>query len=169
MSTSAEIRILGLDPGLTTTGWGAIACKGNNIHYLDSGLVTPQKQDPLPMRLQFLYKALCTTMRTAEVSEIAIESVFLGKNPQTAFAIGQARAAALLAAEDRHCCEYSPRTIKKAVTSSGNADKIQVRRMITYLLPESPPNMPCHASDALAVALCHAFLQQTRKAWTQSR
>ncbi len=159
------MRILGIDPGLTATGWGVIEREGNNLRYQDCGTVRVPPSLALSARLAHLLECLSSIVSLCCPDEVALEAVFLGKNPRAAFALGQARAIALLASVGRPCVEYAPRTVKRAVSASGASDKQQVRFMITRLFPQSRSALDeasDHAVDALAVATCHA-LQPTSK------
>ena len=154
------MRTLGIDPGLTATGWGVIEREGSSLHYRDCGTVKVPHTLPLSQRLARLLECLSSIVSLCRPDEVALESVFLGKNPHSAFALGQARAVALLAAVGRPCVEYAPRTVKRAVSASGAIDKQQVRFMMTRLFPQSRKALDeasDHAIDALAVATCHAL------------
>ncbi len=154
------MRILGIDPGLTATGWGVIEREGSNLRYRDCGTVKVPQTLALSARLAHLLECLSSIVSKCCPDEVALEAVFLGKNPRAAFALGQARAIALLASVGRPCVEYAPRTVKRAVSASGASDKQQVRFMMTRLFSESRKALDEaseHAIDALAVATCHAL------------
>ena len=162
----STLRILGIDPGLIATGWGVIERRGNSLTFIDCGTIRVSNKPPLASRLSLLLQSLKEVVANCEADHIAIEEVFLGKNPKTTLALGQARTVALLAVGELYYAEYAPRTIKQVVTASGSADKQQLRDMLRHLLPDSPlarkngeqgTVVDEHASDALAVALCHAF------------
>ncbi len=170
---SRAIRILGIDPGLVATGWGAIEKINNTLHYINCGTIKVPRTQPLPQRLALLLCALQSVVAEHTPDQMAIEAVFLGKNIKSAFALGQAHAIAMLTIEQRPYAEYAPRMIKRAVSPSGAADKKQLQRMLAHILPESPlaknnshnteqrladdNTADEHAADALAVAVCHAF------------
>ena len=154
------MRILGIDPGLTATGWGVIEREGNSLRYRDCGTARVPPTLPLPQRLARLWECLSGVVSLCCPDEVALESVFLGNNPRAAFALGQARAVALLAIVGRPCVEYAPRTVKRAVSASGAIDKQQTRFMMTRLFPQNRKALDeasDHAIDALAVATCHAL------------
>ena len=162
----STLRILGIDPGLVATGWGAIERTGNSLAFIACGTIRVSRTQPLAQRLSLLLHSLQEVVACHEPDHLAIEEVFLGKNPKTTLTLGQARAVALLAVGERPYAEYAPRTIKQVVSASGSADKQQIRDMLRRLLPDSPlagvknldeQTLDEHASDALAVALCHAF------------
>ncbi len=161
----STLRILGIDPGLVATGWGAIERTGNSLVFVACGTIRVSCHRPLAHRLSALLHSLQEVVSNCEPDHLAIEEVFLGKNPKTTLTLGQARAIALLAVGERPYAEYAPRRIKQVVSASGSADKQQLRDMLRRLLPDSPlartngeqESPDEHASDALAVALCHAF------------
>ena len=154
------MRILGIDPGLTATGWGLIEREGSSLRYRDCGTAKVPTTLPLAERLARLLEYLSSVVSLCSPDEVALEAVFLGKNPRVAFALGQARTIALLASVGRPCVEYAPRTVKRAVSTSGAIDKQQMRFMMTRLFADSRTALDEaseHAIDALAVATCHAL------------
>ena len=154
------MRIFGIDPGLTATGWGLIEREGNSLRFRDCGTVCVPQTLPLSQRLARLLECLSGIVSLCSPDEVALEAVFLGNNPRSAFALGQARTVALLATVGRPCVEYAPRTVKRAVSTSGAIDKQQTRLMMARLFSESRKSLDKaseHAIDALAVATCHAL------------
>ena len=149
--------ILGIDPGSRVTGYGLIECSGNTIGYVASGVIRLQQTD-MVARLDQLYTSLGELLVMHSPTEAAVEKVFVGKSADSALKLGQARGVAMLALAraDLAIAEYAPRAIKQAVTGSGAADKRQVCDMVMRNLSLS--GMPSSdASDALAIALCHAY------------
>lgn len=150
-------RVLGLDPGSLRTGFGLIDCTPGGEHHLASGVIRATGED-LAQRLRCIFEAVALLVAEHRPAEIAIERVFVHRNPDSALKLGQARGAALCAAVSLGAAahEYAPRAIKMAVSGYGAADKQQVATMVTQLLvlPRAPP---ADAADALAVALCHAY------------
>ncbi|MGH8427768.1 MAG: crossover junction endodeoxyribonuclease RuvC [Gammaproteobacteria bacterium] len=148
--------ILGIDPGSRVTGYGVIALAGRTTSAIDYGVVRAPRSE-LGMRIRAIFEGVSALAARHSPDEIAIESSFVHLNPAVALALGQARGAALagaLAAE-RPLAEYAPRAVKLAIVGSGKAEKIQVALMVRHLLGLNGP-IAEDASDALAVALCHA-------------
>jgi crossover junction endodeoxyribonuclease RuvC len=160
----APVIILGIDPGLANTGWGVIEHRGSISACLAYGCVTTVPDTPVPERLAKVHDAVADVVGRYRPAECAVESVFFGTNAKSAFATGQARGVALLAtvAARIEIAEYSPVQVKRAIVGSGSADKRQVQYMVRTLLRLDHDPSPDHASDALAVALCHASLRKSR-------
>jgi crossover junction endodeoxyribonuclease RuvC len=160
-------KILGIDPGSRLTGYGIIEVDCNTSvainkkpRYLASGRIRLESES-MPERLAQLFDSLKSLFADYQPDEVAIEQVFFGKNASSALKLGQARGVAMLvpALHAVPLSEYSPRSIKQTVTGSGAADKKQVQDMIMMLLNlQSRPAVD--ASDALAIALCHAQHRQ---------
>lgn len=148
--------ILGIDPGSRITGYGVIHAVTGKINYLASGVIRLQG-DPFLPRLRQIFTGLQQIIAHYQPTEVAIEQVFIHKNPSAALKLGQARGAAIVAASTqiKQLWEYSPREIKLAIVGFGGAKKEQVQHMVRVLL-NLPQNPPPDAADALAVALCHA-------------
>ena len=149
--------LIGLDPGLGTTGWGVIAAEGNRLSHIANGQVRTDSAAPLPARLAALHDALGELFATYRPQAAAVEEVFVNMNPQSTLKLGQARGVVLLSAA-RHGLEvgeYAPRLVKKAVVGTGGAEKAQVHAMIARLLPGAKI-AGTDAADALAVAITHA-------------
>ena len=149
--------ILGLDPGLGTTGWGVIRAEGNRLSHIANGQIKTEPSMPLPRRLTNLYAALIDVIRAERPEGAAVEEVLGNTNAQSTLKLGQARGVVLLAAAAAglHIGEYHPSTVKKAVVGTGTADKAQVHAMVARLLPGIAIAGP-DAADALAVAITHA-------------
>ncbi len=149
--------ILGLDPGLGTTGWGLIRADGNRLSHLANGQIRTDAAQPLARRLVALDAALAELIAAHQPQEAAVEEVFVNANPQSTLKLGQARGVVLLAAARSgiEVGEYAARLVKKAVVGVGNAGKEQVHAMVARLLPGAKIAGP-DASDALAVAITHA-------------
>ncbi|MFM1982821.1 MAG: hypothetical protein RJB22_1540 [Pseudomonadota bacterium] len=149
--------ILGIDPGLGTTGWGLIAAEGNRLSHVANGQIATNAKTPLPHRLVELDRALTDIILQHRPDGIAVEEVFINSNPQSTLKLGQARGVILLCAarSGLEIGEYAARLIKKAVVGVGNADKTQVHAMISRLLPGAKI-AGADAADALAVAITHA-------------
>jgi crossover junction endodeoxyribonuclease RuvC len=158
---TAAVRILGIDPGSQITGYGLIEAIGQEARHVASGCIRTPAGD-LPQRLRVIHAAISELMESYAPAEVAIERVFISRNPDSALKLGQARGAALCATFGVQVSiyEYAPRAIKQAVVGQGGADKHQVQHMVKLLLrlERSPA---ADAADALAVALCHAHLRRT--------
>ncbi len=149
--------LLGLDPGLGTTGWGVIAAEGNRLSHIANGQIRTVSTAPLPDRLLELDRALTDLILAHHPDGAAVEEVFVNANPQSTLKLGQARGVALLGAARAGVAvgEYAARLVKKSVVGVGNASKDQVHAMVARLLPGTAIAGP-DAADALAVAITHA-------------
>ena len=149
--------ILGLDPGLGTTGWGLIRAEGNRLSHIANGQLKTDSKDPLPARLSHLASQLDALIADRAPAAAAVEEVFVNKNPQSTLKLGQARGVILLCAAraGMEVGEYAARLVKKAVVGTGAAEKAQVHAMVARLLPGVAIAGP-DAADALAVAITHA-------------
>ncbi|MCW4461244.1 crossover junction endodeoxyribonuclease RuvC [Sphingomonas sp. BT-65] len=149
--------ILGLDPGLGTTGWGLIRAEGNRLSHLANGQLKTDSAAPLPRRLAHLDGQLAALIADHAPDAAAVEEVFVNANPQSTLKLGQARGVVICAAARAglDVGEYAPRLVKKAVVGTGNAEKVQVHAMVARLLPGAKI-AGADAADALAVAICHA-------------
>jgi len=149
--------ILGIDPGLRTTGFGVIEKHGNKLRYIASGTVKTGSDGELPPRLKIILQGVSEIVGTYQPDCAAIEKVFVNVNPQSTLLLGQARGAAICALvhADLSVAEYTALQVKQAVTGHGKAAKEQVQEMVSRLL--SLPGLPgTDAADALGVAICHA-------------
>lgn len=149
-------RIIGIDPGLTKTGWGVIEAKNNSFKFVASGTIYSSAEVSIVKRLEHLYHELTLAIKTHLPNEAAIEETFINSNPLSSLKLGHARGALILAAGLCHLpvAEYSTTAIKKAVVGNGRAEKQQVERMIQILLPSAKFKTEDEA-DALATAICH--------------
>lgn len=153
----AALIILGLDPGLGTTGWGVIRREGSRLSHVANGEIRTDPKHPLAARLVTLDTALSVVIAQHAPDAAAVEEVFVNANPQSSLKLGQARGVVLLCAARAglNVGEYAARLVKKAVVGQGNASKDQVHFMVTRLLPAVAVAGP-DATDALAVAITHA-------------
>lgn len=149
--------ILGLDPGLGTTGWGLIRAEGNRLSHLGNGQLKTDAKEAQPARLSHLATQLEALIADTHPETAAVEEVFVNKNPQSTLKLSHARGVILMIAAraDLTVGEYAARFVKKAVVGVGNADKVQVHAMVQRLLPGAAIAGP-DAADALAVAITHA-------------
>lgn len=152
----ATVRILGLDPGSRVTGFGVIDIGPVGARYIASGCIRVGSGE-LAGRLLAIYREVGELVGSYSPGEIAVERVFMHRNPDSALKLGQARGAALCGAcqGGAPAFEYAPRAVKQAVTGHGAADKLQVQHMIRRLL-DLQGRIGSDAADALAIALCHA-------------
>jgi len=153
--------ILGIDPGLRTTGFGVIQKQGTKLRYIASGTIKSGEGD-LPQRLKVILDGVAEIAATYKPDCAAIEKVFVNVNPQSTLLLGQARGAAIcaLVSNALSVAEYSPTQLKQAVVGTGRATKAQVQDMVARLL--ALPGLPgTDAADALGVAICHAHSQAT--------
>ncbi len=151
------VKILGVDPGLTKTGWGLISCDGNNISFLASGTIYTNAKESIHQRISHLHHGIIEVVKLYNPHQAAIEETFINNNPTSSLKLGHARGALMLSLslnKDLEIFEYSTTAVKKAVVGVGRADKNQVATMIKYLLPKSSAKTE-DESDALAVAICH--------------
>lgn len=165
------MRILGIDPGTATTGYGLIIAKPNKYEVLDWGLIETDKNGSVEKRLGVIYKKMVKLIKGSTPDVIAIEKVFFATNAKTAIQVGQAQGAILVAASryNAKVVEYAPGTIKKMVSGNGRADKKQVQKSVRKYLGakvRSKKRKKTHfdnEADALAVAICHAKREVERR------
>lgn len=150
--------VLGIDPGTANTGFGVVMRRSGRLAALDGGVIETRAELAAERRLVAIHSRVLDLIDEHQVEAVALEELYFGQNARSAFAVGHARGVAMLAAGQRAipCSSYTPQQVKAAVCGNGRADKDQVARMAQALLglPELPS--PDHASDALAVAICHA-------------
>jgi crossover junction endodeoxyribonuclease RuvC len=153
----ASIRVLGIDPGSQRTGFGVLDAAGSRLTYVASGVIRTSHAD-FAARLCEIFRCMQTIVAQYQPQEIAIEKVFVNRNPDSALKLGQARGAAICGTADAKAevFEYATRQIKQAVVGSGNAEKAQVQLMMRSLLKLDAP-VAVDAADALAAAVCHAL------------
>ena len=161
--TALAIRILGIDPGLTRTGFGVIEAAGAKLAHIANGSIATAAGTPLAARLAQLYRELDLIMARYAPQAAAVEQTFVNADAGGALKLGQARAVALLvpALAGLPVAEYAPNLVKKAVVGAGHADKLQIRAMVERLLPRAAIG-GTDAADALAIAICHAHLGLSR-------
>ncbi|MFN5632245.1 MAG: crossover junction endodeoxyribonuclease RuvC [Sphingomonadales bacterium] len=149
--------IVGLDPGLGTTGWGVIAKDGNRLSHIDNGEISTDAKLPLANRLVLLDEKLRAVIEHFRPEQAAVEEVFVNKNAQSTLKLGQARGVVLLGAARSRIpvTEYAARLVKKSVVGTGKADKAQIAAMLRVLMPGLKLAGE-DAADALAVAVTHA-------------
>ena len=159
MTAPAPLRILGIDPGTASTGFGVVESAGQRLTALCGGVISTPAGHPPEQRLAAIASRLVGLLDEHRPQALAIEEVYFGRNVRSAFAVGQARGAVLAAAGGRDvpCFSYTPQAVKLAVCGSGAAGKEQVQRMVGALLSLPAPPDSDHVADALALAICHSF------------
>jgi crossover junction endodeoxyribonuclease RuvC len=155
--SSATIRVLGIDPGSQCTGFGIVDATGPRLAYVASGVIRTGQGD-FASRLCEIFRGIQLVVAEYKPQEIAIERVFMNRNPDSALKLGQARGAAICGAADAgaEIFEYATREIKQAVVGSGGAEKAQVQLMMKSIL-KLDGSLSADAADALAAAVCHAL------------
>jgi crossover junction endodeoxyribonuclease RuvC len=151
------MRVLGIDPGTLSTGYGLVETIEENLKALEWGAIRPPKRDPLPLRLQFIQEELEEVIRRTCPEAVAVEDIFFARDARTALKLGQARGVAIVAAARLgvEIATYSALAVKQAVVGYGRAEKQQVQVMAAALLHLTELPQPDDASDALALAICH--------------
>lgn len=149
--------ILGIDPGSRITGYGIIRKEGNRLVHIDNGAIFTDTAADFPGRLKRIFDGLCEVIERHRPDAVAVEDIFFANNVQSALKLGQARGAAIVAGVNAglEVSEYSALQVKQAVVGHGKAAKEQVQHMVKVLLG-LPEIAQADASDALAVAICHA-------------
>jgi crossover junction endodeoxyribonuclease RuvC len=158
----ATIRVLGIDPGSQRTGFGVVDATGARLNYVASGVIRTT-QGEFAARLCEIFRCMQSIVTQYQPQEIAIEKVFVNRNPDSALKLGQARGAAICGTAESNAdvFEYATRQIKQAVVGSGSAEKGQVQLMMRSILKLDGP-VPADAADALAAAVCHALRGRVR-------
>jgi crossover junction endodeoxyribonuclease RuvC len=151
------MRVLGIDPGTITMGYGIIESRDDEVAVVDYGALTTLPHSPIGERLSYLYNELLEIISHCQPDAVAIEQPFMAKNAQSALAVGRAQAVAILAAANRGIpsYNYSPAQVKQRVTNYGASSKEQIQEMVKLQLGLSQVPEPSDAADALAIAICH--------------
>ncbi len=151
------MRVLGIDPGSETLGWGVVDGSGSKYALVDFGTVKSNTKQPFSKRLLNIYEGVAEVMATHSPDVLSVEDTFYAVNVGVALKLGQVRGLMLLLAEQRGLAiaEYAPRLIKQTVVGYGNAEKQQVGQMVKILLGLKEVPKPHDAADALAIAICH--------------
>ena len=158
----SNIRLIGLDPGLRKTGWGIVDFDGVQLKFVACGVIATSSSKLMADRLALLHRGLSDILETWQPGSAAVEETFVNTNPASTLKLGQARGVVLLAPAlaGLDVAEYHNRTVKRAVVGTGSAGKQQIKLMVRHLLPTADPKSE-DASDALAVAICHAHHNYT--------
>jgi len=151
------MRVLGIDPGTITMGYGVIDSREDEIALVDCGALNSPPHSPIGERLSYLYSKLLEVITRCQPDAVAVEQPFMAKNVRSALAIGRAQAVAILAAANRGIptYEYTPTQVKQRVANYGASSKEQIQEMVRLQLGLSQVPQPSDAADALAVAICH--------------
>jgi crossover junction endodeoxyribonuclease RuvC len=151
------VFVLGVDPGLTRCGYGAVERAGGALRAVAAGVIATPSDASLPARLAELQAGIRSILEELRPDAVAVERVFFQSNVRTAMSVGQASGVVLAEAWAAGClvAQYTPSQVKSAVTGSGTADKEQVQRMVQAVLGLAERPRPADAADALALALCH--------------
>ena len=160
------MRVLGIDPGTAACGYAIVHESDGRLRALDHGWwQTPARERP-ELRLKTIFEGVQELVEQYEPDAVALEESFVGADARTALSVGQARGAVLVASAlaGVECAEYAPARVKQAVCGYGRAEKAQVQRMVKTILSLTAPTSSTHASDALAVAICHALAQPLLRA-----
>jgi crossover junction endodeoxyribonuclease RuvC len=151
------VIILGIDPGIATTGYGVVEKKGSKFSLCTYGTITTAAHTPLSERLVLLFDNMSQLLTRYSPTHVAVEELFFSTNAKTAMTVGQARGVILLCSEkhQKTPASYTPLQVKQAVCGYGKADKKQVQYMVKTLLNLKDIPKPDDAADALAIAICH--------------
>jgi crossover junction endodeoxyribonuclease RuvC len=158
--------VLGVDPGLSRCGYGAVERRGRAERAVAAGVISTSPQDPVPQRLAELQREMRALIAELRPDVVAIERVLFSVNVRTAMAVGQASGIVMAEAVTAGCVvvEYSPNEVKEAVAGWGGAGKQEVGQMVQTLLGLERPLRPADAADAVAIALCHLARTPGRRA-----
>ncbi len=154
------MKVLGIDPGTATCGYGIVHVNGGRIRALDHGCWTSGARERPELRLRTIFEGVTGLIHEHAPDAVALEESFVGADARIALFVGQARGAALVAAASAGvaCTEYAPARVKQVVCGYGRADKGQISRMVRMLLSLDSEPETSHAADALAVAICHVSM-----------
>jgi crossover junction endodeoxyribonuclease RuvC len=156
--------LLGFDPGTASTGFGVVTAEGSTIRAVEHGVIVTGARTPPAARLASIHRQVAELIARHRPDGVAMEDLFVGANPRTVLSVGQARGAVLAACglAGLEASAYPPAEVKAAVCGYGRADKGQVQRMVGAMLSENLSGVSDHATDALAVAICHAVRSRGR-------
>ncbi|MCX5707343.1 MAG: crossover junction endodeoxyribonuclease RuvC [Candidatus Omnitrophica bacterium] len=155
------MRILGIDPALTITGYGVIEAKNNKMFLIEAGIINTSSKDPTPKRLDKIYRGIIKLISDTKPDWLVLEKLYAHyRHPTTAYILGQARGVICLACATKniHLAEYAATRVKKAVVGQGLASKLQVQRMVASLLSLNTLPKYMDVTDALALAIAHSYI-----------
>jgi crossover junction endodeoxyribonuclease RuvC len=153
------VKVIGIDPGTASCGFGIVHARDGRLRAIDHGWWRTPATERLELRLKTIFDGVAALIEANRPDAVALEESFVGVDARTALSVGQARGAVMVAAANAgvECAEYAPARVKQLVCGYGRAEKEQVQKMVTAILSLEAPPTPSHASDALAVAICHAL------------
>jgi crossover junction endodeoxyribonuclease RuvC len=159
------VKVIGIDPGTANCGYGIVHASGGRLRAIGHGSWSTPAGERLELRLKTIFEGVAALVEEHEPDAVALEESFVGVDARIALAVGQARGVVLVAAalQGVECTEYAPARVKQAVCGHGRAEKAQVQRMVKVILGLQALPTPNHASDALAVAICHAMAPRLLK------
>ncbi len=159
------MRVLGIDPGTLTSGYGIVAEEDHKLFHVVSGGISPSANQPFPKRLKKIYEEIEKIIRAHRPQIAVVEDLFVSKNIKSALKLGHARGVVILAAMNAGLpvYEYAPLEVKQAVVGNGGAGKKQVQLMVKTLLDLPKLPQPADAADALAAAICHIHSSRLRE------
>jgi crossover junction endodeoxyribonuclease RuvC len=165
------VLTLGIDPGVSVTGYGLVEKRGEDLTLVEYGVITPGSESPPAQRLKVICDELEEIIVRHRPTDVAVERLFFSRNVRTALAVGEARGVALLAAarNDLPVYEYTPLEVKESLVGYGRATKGQVQELVKIVLGLDFLPEPDDAADALAVAICHLYSIQVERALEASR
>jgi crossover junction endodeoxyribonuclease RuvC len=169
------MKILGIDPGVATIGYGMVEKKGDDLNLIDYGCIITNSEDIFHKRLSVIYREVRCLVKKYEPDAVACEEIFFFKNAKTAINVGHARGVILLAlgSMGMEIFEYTPLHVKQIITGYGRADKKEMQEMTKKILGLEKIPKPDDAADALAIALCHLWnkgeIRRTRKQKSRSK
>jgi crossover junction endodeoxyribonuclease RuvC len=151
------MRIMGIDPGTRSVGYGVVDKEGSRLILVACGTIRPRPKETLPARLKTIFEELSSVVREYSPEVVAVEDVFAGKGSKSSIKIGEGRGIALLSAalKDVPVAEYTATKVKMATTGNGHATKEQVKKMVSTILRIQDSRTAEDAADALAIAICH--------------
>ena len=157
-SPAGSRRIIGIDPGLASTGWGLVDYRGGKINYIDHGSIETKADRPRAERLFFILETFRSILDRYRPTESAIETLYFGRNVSSAIPVAEARGVVSVAIAERGLPvrEFTPNAIKQGVAGVASADKKQIQEMVRIILGLAEIPRPDHAADALAAAICAA-------------
>jgi crossover junction endodeoxyribonuclease RuvC len=153
------VKVIGIDPGTASCGFGIVHEKDGRLRAIDHGWWQTPAAQRLELRLKTIFDEVAALIEAHRPDAVALEESFVGVDARTALSVGQARGAVMVAAANAgvDCAEYPPARVKQVVCGYGRAEKQQVQKMVKAILSLQTAPKPLHASDALAVAICHAL------------
>jgi len=153
------VKVIGIDPGTASCGYGIVHESDGRLKAIGHGSWTTPAAERLELRLKTIYDGVADLIEAHRPDAVAVEESYVGADARTALSVGQARGAVMVAAANAgvECAEYPPARVKQVVCGYGRAEKQQVQKMVKAILSLEAAPRPSHASDALAVAICHAL------------